>query len=419
MKRRWYIGFSILSSLALVLSACNANTNDMNHNNMDHSKMNHDMNPSSQGKAMIHMGSENKQAIQGLESLDTKNVTRINQEDPVKVAVQISQKVWPATHEANRPGTVLLGILGDWKTNLPAVTLIHHPNNGPFLYAEKNKIPASTMQELLRLQPKGSKSNQGIQVVLVGAFDSSVKKELEAKGLKVDQIQSSGPAEMSRDLDAYYSKASGAQPDGVIVGSMDAPEYTLPAANWIAHMPEPLLYVNKDNIPTATEEALKKRNNKANIYLLGPESVVSKQTEDKLKKYGKVVRISGETPEANAIAFAKFKDTKTQFGWGITKPGHGFTFLSANQMEIAIPSAAFAHLGKHAPMLLLQGKELSEPIKQYLMSVKPTFTNDPTVGPYNHAYMIGTESTIPYTTQGVIDELLEIAPQSGNGHGGH
>lgn len=38
--------------------------------------------------------------------------------------------------------------------------------------------------------------------------------------------------------------------------------------------------------------------------------------EKELSKYGKVTRISGETPVENSIAFAKFKDEKTKFGWG-------------------------------------------------------------------------------------------------------
>ena len=50
------------------------------------------------------------------------------------------------------------------------------------------------------------------------------------------------------------------------------------------------------------------RKDKANIYVLGPEKIVSKEVEKELSKYGKVTRISGETPTENSIAFVKFKD---------------------------------------------------------------------------------------------------------------
>ncbi|MCP1307472.1 cell wall-binding repeat-containing protein [Paenibacillus tyrfis] len=83
-------------------------------------------------------------------------------------------------------------------------------------------------------------------------------------------------------------------PPSVVVGSMDSEEYTMPAVNWISHSPEPLLYVKKDEIPQETVDALKIRGGKANIYLLGPESVVSPKVQSELGQYGKVVRIAGE-----------------------------------------------------------------------------------------------------------------------------
>ncbi|GGE18950.1 hypothetical protein GCM10011571_21080 [Marinithermofilum abyssi] len=53
------------------------------------------------------------------------------------------------------------------------------------------------------------------------------------------------------------------------------------------------------------------------------------------------------------------------------------------------------------------------------MSLQPTFKDDPTVGPYNHAFVIGSEKTLSFTTQGMIDQMLEITRENGDGHGGH
>jgi hypothetical protein len=350
-------------------------------------------------------------------TVQTKNVTRINQDDPVLAAIEISQVVWPATHQENRPGTVLIGIKGNPTNNLPAVTLIHHPNNGPLLYSEKNQLTEATMNELKRLNPIGSPMNKNIQVILVGDFANNVRQSLEEQRFKVDSIPGTEPAELAKKLDAYYAKTSGGTfPQGVVIGSLDFLEYTLPAANWIAHMPEPLLYVRKDSIPQDTIEALKQRGKRANIYLLGPENVISKKVEQQLQSFGKVTRIAGVTPEENAIAFARFKDPSTRFGWGITQPGHGFVFVRVDQPDTAIVSAAFSHLGKHAPMLVLQRKDLSPIIHQYLKSVQPKYKEEPTEGPYNHGYLVGTERSIPFSTQGKIDEILEIVHEHGNEH---
>lgn len=420
MRKRTIMAISSLLTLILIFTGCSiaGNNGNKDHENMNHDDMKKGGSPDT-GDMSIMDQKINKSGNQKRLSMDTKNITRISQDDPVNVAVETSQLIWPASHEGNRPGTILLGIENDWQTNLPAVTLVHHPNDGPLLYAEKNSIPKVTMDELKRLNPKGSEKNQGIQVLLTGDFSDDVRKQLVDEGMKVDTVKGKNPADTAANVDAYYAKASGDLPQSVIVGSMDAPEYTLPAANWIAHMPEPLLYVRKDDVPKETIDALKKRKDKANIYILGPESAVSASVEKKLKQYGKVKRISGRTPEENAIAFAKFKDKSTKFGWGVTNPGHGLTFNRTDHVESAIVSAPFSHMGKHAPMLLLDQDKLSEPMHHYLMSLQPKFKDDPTVGPYNHAFMIGSEKMIPFTTQGMIDQILEITPESGDGHGGH
>lgn len=67
-------------------------------------------------------------------------------------------------------------------------------------------------------------------------------------------------------------------------------------------------------------------------------------------------------------------------------------------------------------MLLMESSRLSPVLHEYLMSVQPTFEEDPTVGPFNHAFLIGSEKTIPFSTQGMIDQMLEISLRTGHGH---
>lgn len=183
-------------------------------------------------------------------------------------------------------------------------------------------------------------------------------------------------------------------------------------------MPEPILYVDKSGIPEETAQALKKRNGKANIYILGPETAVSKKTEKALKEYGTVKRISGSNPVANSIAFAKYKDKSTNFGWGITAPGHGLSFASTETPDLALAGAPFSHLGKHAPLLVLKNGQADRSIYSFLSDIQPSFQNDPQDGPYNHAFILGTENEISFQTQGILDDILEIKSAEG-GHSGH
>ncbi|MGG3456224.1 cell wall-binding repeat-containing protein [Paenibacillus rhizolycopersici] len=350
----------------------------------------------------------------------SKNTTQINTDDPIQAAVLISQTLWMATSEDNRPGSVILTSLDNWQNAVLSADLIHHPSNGPILFVNQDGIPEVTANEMKRLKPIGVESNRGVQAILVGDLDDKVAKQVNELGFKTDLVTADNPAALGKAIDAYYAKIAGETPASVIIGSMDRQEYTMPAINWIAHMPEPLLYVKKDEVPLETKEALQLREGKANIYILGPESVISSQVENELKQFGATQRISGEDPYTNAVAFAKYKDPKSGFGWGITTPGHNFSFVNSDSPNLAIAAAPFSHLGKHAPLLWTNKNSMPESVMSYVMSVQPKFEKSPTEGPYNHAWLTGTVSTISEAAQGEIDSMLEIvAKTSGGGHGGH
>ncbi|MFX3623329.1 MAG: cell wall-binding repeat-containing protein [Ectobacillus sp.] len=409
-------------TLSFGLAACansgDNQTKDHNMEGMDHGSMNESEKKDNKGTGGMNHSktptSFNENATNGLVTMNTKNVTRLDTNDPIKMAVAVSQTIWPATHKENQPGGVILVPIGSWQIDMASADLIHHPNNGPVLFIQKDSIPSITLNEIKRLNPTGIKD--GTQVMVMGDVSSAVLDSLQ--GFKVKQIKDTDSAGFAKEVDKAYADAAGEYPQSVIIGSSDeeAKLYTLPAVNWIAHMPEPLLYVTKNEVPQATIDALKERKGKANIYLLGPDSIISADVEKKLGEYGNVTRISGENPVENSIAFAKFKDKKTKFGWGITDPGHGISFASTATPDLAIAGAPFSHMGKHAPLVLLENGEPTQPIYDFLGSVKPMYKETPTEGPYNHAYLLGTDKEISFKTQGILDDQLEIMSESGMNH---
>lgn len=403
----------LLAFLTIGLTACTSNEKDAKENTTkDQSENMEGMNHGSMGQEEESGVSENTSKV-----TSTKNVTRLDAENLVDAAVKVSETVWPATQNENKPGTVILAPADNWQISLASTHLIHHPNNGPVLFYDNGEIPEETLKELQRLDPVGN--GDGTEVVVMGDTDQKVLDQL--KDFSVEQIKGEDPAEFAKEVDKKYADVAGELPQSLIIVSAeeDAKLYSLIAGNWTAHMPEPLLYVTKDGIPNATKEALKLRNNKANIYVLGPESVISNKILNNLNEYGTVTRIEGETPAAASIAFAKFKDEKTGFGWGLTEPGHGFEFISTENADFAIAGAPFAHLGKHAPLIWLEDGELSKQTHEFLGQLQPKFTDDPTVGPYNHAFILGSGSAVTVQTQGMIDQMLEITSENGGGHGGH
>ena len=110
-----------------------------------------------------------------------------------------------------------------------------------------------------------------------GDVDASILEQL--KEYKVKQIKETDPATFAKDVDKEYADITGSYPNSVIIGSSEEEGrlYTTPAVNWISHMPEPLLYTEKNKVPEATIEALKMRKDKANIYVLGPEKSFQKK----------------------------------------------------------------------------------------------------------------------------------------------
>ncbi|SEM15090.1 hypothetical protein SAMN05192533_101215 [Mesobacillus persicus] len=402
MKKGWYILLIVLLSLGL--AACNQDEEEKE--TADENKVE---------KTEESASKDENQADD--EVYSTKNVTRLNVENIVDAAIMTSRTIWPATIEENKPKTVILVPTDNWQIALASADMIHHPTNGPVLFYDQDQISDETVKEIERLAPLGG--SDGTEVMLMGEPNQKIVDQL--KDYSVQQVKGSDPAEFAAKIDEVYAEAAGELPNSIIIVSAEeeAKLYSLIAANWISHMSEPILYITKDGIPEATREAINKRNNKANLYILGPEEAISSEIEDSLKEFGTVTRIEGNTAVETSIAFAKFKDEQTGFGWGVNEPGIGLVFTSTEKPEYAITAAPFAHLGKHAPLIWLENGELANETHVFLADRQPTFIDDPTVGPYNHAYIIGSGESITMETQGMIDQMLEIVSEGGGGHAGH
>ncbi|MFC4735163.1 cell wall-binding repeat-containing protein [Bacillus daqingensis] len=450
-RKKSTISGVVLVSSALLLAACNEseentsanennmnqineenmNENDMNDGDMDHNNMNennmnhHDMNDENMDQETNEAREDfeeeaaelpedfNEGANENLQTLNTKNVTRLDASSIEEMTVTAAQTIWPATHEANQPGAVILADAAEWQHALAALTLVHHPNDGPLLLMEDG-LTEELISEIERLNPLGNE--EGIEVLAAAELTSEEEELLE--GFEVHSIYEEDPAEFAGEVENQYAETIGELPESVIIGSMEEEHQasSLLAGSWIAHMDESLLYVNEE-IPEATAEALEAREGEANIYLLGNEEAISEEIAEELQEYGNVERVEGETPVELSIAFASYQDDN--FGWGIDEPGHGLVFASPEESGMVLPGLPLAHLGKHAPLIWVEEDELEQAHADYLAQLKPSFEEVPMEGPYNHAYILGNEDTISYQNQGIIDQKLEIEALGDGGHGGH
>jgi hypothetical protein len=354
--------------------------------------------------------------------------------------VSVTQHVWPATrkvtapnennNDPDRPWGLTLVTPDDPLTAITAVPLLHFPNDAPILYVTKNGIPKVTANEIKRLGDTGISRYKNIDAFLVGAAaNPAVEKDLKALGLEYSTVTAPNVPALANTVDKLYGSIE--NPDtgvpnmdngaeNVMIGSMQSYKYLLPATHWVAHMASGLQWVNKDSVPQATIEALKRRNGQARIYLFGGPQQISAAVTDQLSKYGVVQRVTNDDIVAfnadptdsatdTAIAFAKMWDPSGMVGWKITGPGHGFTLVNGNDWQGAVASAPLSHLGFHAPLLFADNSgNLSPQLEAYYKSVAPTYVTTPADGPYNMSYVIGSWKQISWPTQANVDYISEM-----------
>ena len=124
----------------------------------------------------------------------------------------------------------------------------------------------------------------------------------------------------------------------------------MPAAAWAARSGDPVLFSGRNQVPSATLAALR-RHAAATVYVLGPESVISKAASQQIGRVSaSVQRVGASGVVQNALFFARYSDGS--FGWNINDPGHGMELANADRPLDAAAAASLASSGKWGPLLL-------------------------------------------------------------------
>jgi cell division septation protein DedD len=370
-------------------------------------------------------------------TITTKTTTRIYGENPYEVAVSVTQHIWPAVLPGSaqsvpdRPRAVTLLTPDDPLTAITATPIVHFPDDAPPLYVTRSGIPEVVLAEIKRLGPVGIDRFNNVQAFLFGgAANAAVKSQLTAIGIKWFEVTAPTIPALANKVDALYGSitnpdtgvaqmANGAMT--VMIGSLDAYPFVLPATHWVTHMPTALQWVRKNSVPPATIDALVRRLGDAMIYLFGGPNQISSSVARQLDKYGNVQRITNDDvvayntpppddPVQTAIAFNKMWDSAGMVGWKMTGPGHGFTLVRLDDWQGAVASSPLSHLGFHAPLLFTTSStQLPDIVDAYYKAVAPTFLTTPADGPYNMTYVIGSWDQISWPLQAHVDNDSEMA----------
>lgn len=339
----------------------------------------------------------------------TRNTVRVGGSDAAADAAGVAGALFPATGTSDRPTAVVMVDQDDWQSAIAASVLASPPIGAPLLLSDGDELPAVTEETLERLAPRGSDLSEDAQVIRIGPDVA------RPEGFKTARIPGDDAYRRAAAIDRFFSAARGRPSNDVVLYSGERAAWAMPAASWAARSGDAALPVQKDSIPRPVVRALRERE-APNVYLLGPERVISEQVADQLRERElarSVSRIEGRTPVENAIAFARYE--KGDFGWRVNIPGYNFAIARTSRPADAAAAAPLGTRGVFAPLLLTDDPEqLPEPLESYLLSVQPGYEGDPRDAVYNRAWIIGDDSAISARQQAQVDTVTELIPVQAN-----
>lgn len=341
----------------------------------------------------------------GFPGFATKNTTRIGGDDETADAAGAALATFPSVGGVDRPAAVTLVPSSDWAAGIAASVLVSDPIRAPILLSDRDGVPGQTETALDALRPEGSPETTDAQVLRIG--------DAEAPGdLRAVDVPGGSPAELADAVDRLRQRLSDTKPENIVLASTEDPGFAMPAAAWAARSGDPVLFVERDSVPEATIEALK-RHEGVPAFLLGPESVASEKVVKQVERFAPAVqRISGEDPVTSAIAFARFD--AGSFGWNITDPGHGLVIASSSRPLDAAAAAPLSASGKWGPLLVTDEADVvPTPLRGFLLDIKPGYRSDPSRAFYNHAWLIGNNSAMSVAFQAQVDDALELVQLEG------
>jgi len=345
----------------------------------------------------------------GFPSSATRNTIRVGGSDAASDAAGVAGALYPATGDSDRPTAVVLVDQDDWATAIAASVLVGRPIGAPILLSDGAELPAVSEDVLDHLKPKGSDLSKDAQVIRVGPDVA------RPDGYKTALIEGDDPFERAAAIDRFYSAARGKPSNDLVLYSADSAEFAMPAAAWAARSGDSVLPVRRNRIPAPVLKALAEHS-KPNVFVLGPESVISEKVVTQLEKRKlarDVQRIEGPNAVENSIAFARYE--KGDFGWGVVVPGYNFAVASTSRPADAAAAAALATRGVFAPLLLSDDAErLPQKLEEYFLSVQPGYEEDPSQAVYNRAWILGDDKAISVDQQAQLDQLTELIPVQAN-----
>src|SRR5262249_7955152 len=337
----------------------------------------------------------------GFRLVPTRTPTRISGPSPTDDAAAAALATHPPAPEAPPVQAVTLVPDDDWQAGIAASVLAGPPTRMPVLIGQHGAVPDATSQALSQLNPRGTGRSNGVRLYSAGG--ATVPSGIPSQALEGDS-----PAEIANSIDRLRQRLVRQEPQHILLVSSDQAGYAMPAAAWAARSGDPVLFTGRTQVPVATIAALR-RHASAAVYVLGPESVISKDAVRQVGRISATIQRIGATGTVqNALLFARYSNGS--FGWNINDPRHRMELADSRRPLAAAAAASLASSGMWGPLLLTDTADALPPeLRSFLLDIKPGYETDPTRAVYNHIWLMGDATAIGGQVQAEVDELAELA----------
>ena len=339
-----------------------------------------------------------------------RNVVRVPGLSPEDTAASALLAVYPPEEEAAPSGFVFYPN-EEWRYAATAAQFAGEPVNAAVLPTERRYFPTPILDLVERIEPSGFPKGGGLETILLGNLGSEVIVDLQRQDMQLTELDEPTAADLANELVAYRGGYAEGYSDTVVVVSSEesARDYALIAAAWGAFSGDTVAFVDSSGVPEGTRKLLATREDlrtrQPTVYAFGPESAIPDSVLGELGGLAAAVkRIPAENVIEGAIAFARYSDPSTGFGFGIDKAPASFSFVNVREDWRNLYAALIlAGAGPMAPILPIDdANRLPGPVRTYLSQLRG---NQP-----SQAYVLGDRKGISSPLIADLDALLAAKP---------
>ncbi len=350
--------------------------------------------------------------------MSTNNTTRVLADNYQELQQKILEIKNP---EGEAPDLIILVSSENWVQAVTATSLLAPPINSTLLLVDRNK-ENEVLEYINKLQPRGERALNGAHILAIGQT-AQISEKIKEHGFKVKIVTGDNATIAQKIYDVKSKLALRKNPWVIIIDQRIGHSYALPSINWAVHRGTPILVVDGDKLPKATEDSIRSQGKQLSFYVMASADKFSSTVRKSLEEFGNVIEIGNRDPIQNAINFAKYYDDRTGFGWQTTtetvEGGKNFLVVNEKDWQSAVIGSQIFNKGLFGPLLLTASpNKLPVVLEKFYFGVSPDWWVTPAEGPYNHTWLLGSTDKISYAVQGRLNFLQEITNYENQGSQG-